>query len=184
MKPETTVLYSQDPANGPYHEPDESIPNLQSFFLKNNVDITLICMCDFVLPRDAAGCVCRRQIAKWCNTCSSHSRYARDDKGLEQRHCIKFCLKTLDTQAETIRKIQQAFGDDAGWGSLNLKSGSTALKMAVCRRTVTSAPGDRQRAEMLMSLTKCGHWSWRTVVRLSGKLLMRLGSAEVPQTRF
>lgn len=32
---------------------------------------------------------------------------------IEQRYCIKFCQKLRDTQAETIRKIQQAFGDDA-----------------------------------------------------------------------
>jgi hypothetical protein len=32
---------------------------------------------------------------------------------LEQRYCIKFCQKLGDTQAETIPKIQQAFGDDA-----------------------------------------------------------------------
>jgi hypothetical protein len=31
----------------------------------------------------------------------------------EQRYCIKFCQKLGDTQVETIRKIQQAFGDDA-----------------------------------------------------------------------
>ncbi|PNF40093.1 hypothetical protein B7P43_G10714 [Cryptotermes secundus] len=34
-------------------------------------------------------------------------------ESLEQRYCIKFCQKFGDTQAETIRKIQQAFGDDA-----------------------------------------------------------------------
>jgi hypothetical protein len=38
------------------------------------------------------------------------------------------------------------------WGSLKLKNGSTALKMAACRRTVTSVPGDCQRAEMLTDL--------------------------------
>jgi hypothetical protein len=66
--------------------------------------------------------------------------------------------ETSDTQEETIRKTQQAFGDDAGGGgSLNLRSGSTNLKMAACQRTVTSGPEDRERAEMLMSLTKCGH---------------------------
>jgi hypothetical protein len=43
-------------------------------------------------------------------------------------------------------------------GSLKFKSGSAALKMATCR-TVTSVLGDRQRAEMLMSSTKCGHRS-------------------------
>jgi AraC-like DNA-binding protein len=32
---------------------------------------------------------------------------------VEQRHCIKFCQKLGDSKAETIWKIQQAFGDDA-----------------------------------------------------------------------
>jgi hypothetical protein len=32
---------------------------------------------------------------------------------IEQRYCIKFCQKLGDTQVETIRKVQQAFGDDA-----------------------------------------------------------------------
>ena len=32
---------------------------------------------------------------------------------IEQRYCIKFCLKLGDTQVETIRKIQQAFGNEA-----------------------------------------------------------------------
>lgn len=34
-------------------------------------------------------------------------------KRIEQRYCIKFCLKLSDSQTETIRKIQQAFGEDA-----------------------------------------------------------------------
>jgi hypothetical protein len=33
---------------------------------------------------------------------------------VEQRYCIKFCQKLGDTQSETIRKIQQAFGDAMG----------------------------------------------------------------------
>jgi len=33
---------------------------------------------------------------------------------MEQRYCIKFCQKLGHTQVETIRKIQQAFGDDLG----------------------------------------------------------------------
>ena len=32
---------------------------------------------------------------------------------IEQRYCIKFCQKLGDNQAETIRKIQLAFGHDA-----------------------------------------------------------------------
>jgi AraC-like DNA-binding protein len=32
---------------------------------------------------------------------------------VEQRYCIKFCQKLGDSKAEAVRKIQQAFGDDA-----------------------------------------------------------------------
>ena len=32
---------------------------------------------------------------------------------VEQRYCIKVCQKLGDSQSETIRKIQQVFGDDA-----------------------------------------------------------------------
>jgi hypothetical protein len=32
---------------------------------------------------------------------------------VEQQYCIKFCQKLGGSYAETIRKIQQAFGDDA-----------------------------------------------------------------------
>ncbi|XP_054720515.1 protein GVQW3-like [Uloborus diversus] len=32
---------------------------------------------------------------------------------VEQRYCIKFCQKLGDSQCETIRKIQQVFGEDA-----------------------------------------------------------------------
>jgi hypothetical protein len=31
---------------------------------------------------------------------------------VEQQYCIKFCQKLGDSKAETIRKIQQSFGDD------------------------------------------------------------------------
>jgi hypothetical protein len=39
---------------------------------------------------------------------------------VEQWYCIKFCLKLGDSKAETIRKIQQAFGDDA-MGAMQIK---------------------------------------------------------------
>jgi len=39
--------------------------------------------------------------------------YCKMTERLEQRYCIKFCQKLGDTQVETIRKIPQAFGDDA-----------------------------------------------------------------------
>jgi hypothetical protein len=32
---------------------------------------------------------------------------------VEQWYCIKYCQKIEDSKAETIRKIQQSFGDDA-----------------------------------------------------------------------
>jgi len=39
--------------------------------------------------------------------------YCKMTERLEQWYCIKFCQKLGDTQVETIRKIQQAFGEDA-----------------------------------------------------------------------
>ena len=39
--------------------------------------------------------------------------YCKMAERFEQRYCIKFCQKLGDTQVEIIRKIQQAFGDDA-----------------------------------------------------------------------
>jgi len=39
--------------------------------------------------------------------------YCKMTERVEQCYCIKFCQKLGDTQVETIRKIQQAFGDDA-----------------------------------------------------------------------
>jgi hypothetical protein len=68
---------------------------------------------------------------------------------VEQRYCIKFCHKLGDSKAETIWKIQQAFGDDA-MGSTQIKSGLTASKMAVHWRTVTNVPGGHQQAGMKM----------------------------------
>jgi hypothetical protein len=39
---------------------------------------------------------------------------------VEQWYCIKFCQKLGDSKAETIRKIQQAFGDDE-MGAMQIK---------------------------------------------------------------
>jgi hypothetical protein len=50
--------------------------------LSVGVEGTFMCMLDFLLPRNTAGCVCLCQIAKWCNTCSSHSSFAQDDRTL------------------------------------------------------------------------------------------------------
>jgi hypothetical protein len=72
----------------------------------------------------------------------------------EQRYCIKFCQKLGDTRSETIRKIQQAFGNDA-MGVTKLKNGTPGLKMAELQLTVTSVPVGREQAEIRMSLTKC-----------------------------
>jgi hypothetical protein len=39
--------------------------------------------------------------------------YCKMMERIEQRYCIKFCQKFGDTQVETIRNIEQAFGDDS-----------------------------------------------------------------------
>jgi hypothetical protein len=73
---------------------------------------------------------------------------------VEQRYCIKFCQQLGDFKAETIRKIQQAFGDDAVV-LCKSKSGLTASKMATHWWTVTNVPGGHQQAGMQMSLRMC-----------------------------
>jgi hypothetical protein len=102
---------------------------------------TFMRMRDTFLPRNTAGSVCHCQMAKWCSTYSSYSRFAQDDRNLgipKRKQSAKFSILSAMMQ----------------WGSLKLKSGSAAIKMAACQWTVTSILGDRQRAEMLMSLTK------------------------------
>ncbi|XP_013792742.1 putative uncharacterized protein FLJ37770 [Limulus polyphemus] len=56
---------------------------------------------------------------------------------LEQRYCIKFCQKLGDSQVETIRKIQTAFGDDA-MGITQIKEWYNRFKDG--RTTVESEP--------------------------------------------
>jgi hypothetical protein len=46
---------------------------------------------------------------------------------VKQRYCIKFCQKLEDSKAETIRKIQQAFGDDA-MGDTQIKESFNRFK--------------------------------------------------------
>jgi AraC-like DNA-binding protein len=46
---------------------------------------------------------------------------------VEQRYCIKFCQKLGDSKAETIRKIQQAFSDDA-MGATQIKEWFNCFK--------------------------------------------------------
>jgi AraC-like DNA-binding protein len=46
---------------------------------------------------------------------------------VEQRYCIKFCQKLGDSKAETIRKIQQAFRDDA-MGATQIKEWFNCFK--------------------------------------------------------
>jgi hypothetical protein len=48
-------------------------------------------------------------------------------ESVEQRYCIKFCQKLGNSKAETIRKIQQAFGDDA-MGATQIKEQSNRFK--------------------------------------------------------
>ena len=74
----------------------------------------ILCACvNFFLPIERVSCrlsvddcvsvVNARQIVNYCKM----------TEGLEQRYCIKFCQKLGDTQMESIRKIQQVFGDNA-----------------------------------------------------------------------
>ena len=73
-----------------------------------------LCACvNFFPPIES---VSSRQLVNDCVSVVNARRifsYCKMTQRLEQRYCIKFCQKLGDTQVETIRKIQQAFGDDA-----------------------------------------------------------------------
>jgi hypothetical protein len=72
-----------------------------------------LCACvNFLAPTDS---VSRRQSVDDCVRVVSARRIVncKMTERIEQRYFIKFCQKFGDTQVETIRKIQQAFGDDA-----------------------------------------------------------------------
>ena len=67
---------------------------------------------------------------------------------LEQRYCIKFFEKLGDTQVDTIRKIQQAFGDNAmsikwikEWYN-RFKGGSTSVDSEPCHDRPSTSRND------------------------------------------
>jgi len=77
---------------------------------------------------DCVSVVNARQIVNYCKMTEQ----------LEQRYCIKFYQKLGDTEVETIRKIHQAFGDDAmsitqikEWYN-HFKGGSTSVDSKPC----------------------------------------------------
>ena len=87
---------------------------------------------------DCVSVVNARQIANYCKMVAR----------LEQRYCIKFCQKLGDTQVETIRKIQQAFGDDAmsitqirEWYN-RFKDGSTSVDSEPCHSRPSTSWND------------------------------------------
>lgn len=59
---------------------------------------------------------------------------------VEQRYCIKFCHKLGDSQSETIRKIQQVFGDDA-MGVTQIKEWFNRFKKAAHQWRVNGVLG-------------------------------------------
>jgi hypothetical protein len=76
------------------------------------VEGTFMLMHDSLLPHNTAGCVWHCKIAKLCNTCSLHTRFAQYDRMLGAVILHQVLLETWGTQAERIRKIQQAFFND------------------------------------------------------------------------
>ena len=70
-------------------------------------------MRDFFRPIERVSC--RLSVDDCVSVVNSRQivNYCKMTEGLEQRYCIKFCQKLGDTQMEIIRKIQQAFGDNA-----------------------------------------------------------------------
>ena len=73
-----------------------------------------LCACvNFFPPTES---VCSRQSVDDCVSVVEARQivsYRKMTERLKQRYCIKFCQKLGDTEVETIRKIQQAFRDNA-----------------------------------------------------------------------
>ena len=98
--------------------------------------------------------------------------YCKMTERLEQRYCIKFCQKLGDTQVETIRKIQQAFGDDAmsitrikEWYN-RFKDGSTSVDSEPRHGRPSTSRNDNV-------INQVRTWSCRTIVSLSENWQMR-----------
>jgi len=87
---------------------------------------------------DCVSVVNARQIVSYCKMMERR----------EQWYCIKFCQKLGDTQVETFRKIQQAFGDDAmsitrikEWYN-RFKDGSTSVDSEPCHVRPSTSRND------------------------------------------
>ena len=92
---------------------------------------------------------------------------------LEQRYCIKFFQKLGDSQVETIRKIQTAFGDDAmgitqikEWynrfkdGRISVESEPRSGRPSTCRNDQVIA---KVNAVVMRRVTLAMTWSYRHV---------------------
>ncbi|PNF42333.1 hypothetical protein B7P43_G04927 [Cryptotermes secundus] len=77
---------------------------------------------------------------------------------LEQRYCNMFCQKLGDTQAETIRKIQQAFGDDAigKFVPMLLSPEQQQLRLEVAQQMLECANRDPEFVKTVIT----GNESW------------------------
>jgi hypothetical protein len=78
------ALFLREGNSQAFHKGHETYPTLFVPAVSNGervrklsvVEGTFMRMRDFLLPRNTAGCVYSCQIVKWCNTCSSYSRFA------------------------------------------------------------------------------------------------------------
>jgi hypothetical protein len=84
------------------------------------VEGTFMRMGELFPPADTS-VACRLRVSERIHTASAALLFsAKMTERVEQRYCIKFCQTFGDSQAETIRKIQRGFGDDAK-GILQIK---------------------------------------------------------------
>jgi hypothetical protein len=116
---------------------------------------TFMAMRDILLTRNTAGCVCGCQIAKWCNTCSSHSRFAQDDRTLGAPIFIKSAFHGVNI------KIRET-GEDAMMVAGGYKSGIGSHSATILRISVS---GNRNETDWTSAIFKCytdkyvGHFS-------------------------
>jgi hypothetical protein len=107
------------------------------------------------LSRNTAGFVCHSQIAKWCNTCLSHSFFAQDGRMLGATILHQVSSETWGYPSGNNPQKFSRLSVMMQCGSIKLKSVSTALKMAALQRTLTSVPGDHCTRNIKITIKSC-----------------------------
>jgi hypothetical protein len=132
-------------------------------FLADTAEMTFLNKHEFFLPKDLVSRVLFVYAQAMVVTSLRFLICHKMTESCEQRYCITFCQNFGDTHVETIKKIQQAFGDEI-MSISQIKKWYNRFKDGRTLVDSNHVPVDHQQAKPTWSLTKCGLWSCSTVV--------------------